>query len=215
MRAKLATALVLAASAVVANPARTVAEERSVTAITDVKPEVGDRSTRLVVECSGVPEFNYYSPDPLTLVVDLTDTDATRIPARINVGTKEVESVRVSSLARGDGRSLARLEVRLASLVPYQVFKSGQSVTLLFARPGAKRRGGSRWRPRRKSRHPRAAAHEPPQFEAPRRRLPPSADRRRCRRPQRTAQGGDTDQRRSRRQRWTGTWRSWCLRTAI
>ena len=40
----------------------------------------GDRSTRLVVECTGPLAYTYYSPDPLTLVVDIPEVDASRCP---------------------------------------------------------------------------------------------------------------------------------------
>ena len=45
------------------------------------------RSTRLVVECTGPVAYTYYSPDPLTLVVDMPEVDPSKVPARINVGT--------------------------------------------------------------------------------------------------------------------------------
>ena len=53
------------------------------------------------------------------------------------MGTREVESLRVTSLARADGRNLARVEVRLASLVPYQVFSKDKALNLVFERPAS------------------------------------------------------------------------------
>jgi type IV pilus secretin PilQ/predicted competence protein len=70
-------------------------------------------------------------------VVDIPEVDASQVPARIDVGTAEVDSLRITSLARADGRSLARVEVRLASLVPYQIFSKGRDLTLVFERPAA------------------------------------------------------------------------------
>src|SRR5262249_38619302 len=129
---------VLAAMAVVIAPAaRSWAQERTPAAITDIRQEANERSTRLMVECSGPLAYTYYSPDPLTLVVDIPEVDASKIPSRISVGTREVESLRVGSLARADGRTPARLEVRLASLVPYQIFSKGKELTLIFDRPAA------------------------------------------------------------------------------
>jgi type IV pilus assembly protein PilQ len=84
------------------------------------------------VACTGPVAYTYYSPDPLTLVVDIPEVDASKVPSKVNVGTKEVESLRVTSLVRGDGRSLARIEVRLASLVPYQIFSRDKSLHLVF-----------------------------------------------------------------------------------
>jgi AMIN domain len=134
MRAKLAWALLLAVTFAAALGSPAWAQDRGPAAITEIRQEASDRSTRLVVECTGPLAYTYYSPDPLTLVVDIPEMDASRVPTRVNVGTKEVESVRVTSMARADGRSLARLEVRLASLVPYQIFSKDKSLNLVFER---------------------------------------------------------------------------------
>jgi type IV pilus secretin PilQ/predicted competence protein len=135
MRAKLAG--VGPFVAVLALAAWAPAQETTPTTITDIRQESTDRSTRLVVECTGPLAYTYYSPDPLTLVIDIPEVDASQIPARINVGTREVESLRVTSLARADGRNLARVEVRLASLVPYQVFSKDKALNLVFERPAS------------------------------------------------------------------------------
>ncbi len=133
MRAKLAGVSLFAAVLVPAT--WSVAQDATPTAITDIRQENSDRSTRLVVECTGPIAYSTYSPDPLTLVVDIPEVDASKVPARINVGTREVESLRVTTLARADGRSLARVEVRLASLVPYQVYSKDRALNLVFERP--------------------------------------------------------------------------------
>jgi len=133
MRAKLAGVCLFAAVLALATWAP--AQEAAPTTITDIRQESSDRSTRLVVECTGPLAYTYYSPDPLTLVVDIPEVDASQVPARVNVGTREVESLRVTSLARADGRSLARIEVRLASLVPYQIYSKDKALNLVFERP--------------------------------------------------------------------------------
>jgi type IV pilus assembly protein PilQ len=135
MRAKLAGVGLFAA--VLALGTWAPAQEGTPTAITDIRQESTDRSTRLVVECTGPLAYTYYSPDPLTLVVDIPEVDASQVPARVNVGTREVESIRVTSLARADGRSLARVEVRLASLVPYQIYSKDKALNLVFERPAS------------------------------------------------------------------------------
>jgi type IV pilus secretin PilQ/predicted competence protein len=135
MRAKLAGVCLIAA--VLALTTWAPAQEATPTTITDIRQESTDRSTRLIVECTGPLAYTYYSPDPLTLVVDIPEVDASQVPARVNIGTREVESVRVTSLARADGRNLARIEVRLASLVPYQIYSKGKALTLVFERPAA------------------------------------------------------------------------------
>ena len=132
MRAKLAGALSLVILAsLLAGVA--VADDRAA-AITEIRQESNAHSTRLVVACTGPVAYTYYSPDPLTLVVDIPEVDPSKVPSRISVGTSEVESVRVTSMVRADGRSLARVEVRLASLVPYQIFSKDTTLHLVFDR---------------------------------------------------------------------------------
>ena len=135
MRAKLAWAFPVAVVLCAGALAPATAEDHPATALSDIRQETSPRSTRLLVESSAPLAYTYYSPDPLTLVVDIPEVDASKVPAKINVGTREVESLRVTSMARADGRSLARIEVRLASLVPYQIFSKDKTLNLVFERP--------------------------------------------------------------------------------
>lgn len=135
MRAKLTWALLASAVVLAAVGAPASAQERTAAAISDIRQETTERSTRLSIESSGPLAYTYYSPDPLTLVVDIPEVDASKVPSRINVGSHEVESLRVTALARADGRSLTRIEVRLASLVPYQIFSKDKALNLVFERP--------------------------------------------------------------------------------
>jgi type IV pilus assembly protein PilQ len=135
MKAKLAWVLLVAAVVLAGTGSPITAEDHPSTAISDIRQETTERSTRLVVECTGPLAYTYYSPDPLTLVVDIPEVDASKVPQKVSVGSREVESVRVTSMARADGRSLARLEVRLASLGPYQIYSKGKALNLIFERP--------------------------------------------------------------------------------
>ena len=137
MRAKPAWALLIAACVAPLVAGAALAQDRTPTAISNIRQETTDRSTRLFVECTGPVAYTYYSPDPLTLVVDIPEADASQVAPRIAIGTKEVESVRVTSMARADGHNLARLEVKLASLVPYQIYSKDKSLNLVFERPAA------------------------------------------------------------------------------
>src|SRR4029450_1824057 len=111
MRAKPAWALLIAAC-VTPLIGDALAQDRTPTAIANIRQESTDRSTRLFVECTGPVAYTYYSPDPLTLVVDIPEADASQVPPRIAIGTREVESVRVTSMARADiGRASGRERV--------------------------------------------------------------------------------------------------------
>jgi type IV pilus secretin PilQ/predicted competence protein len=137
MRAKLAGAFLPAVIALAPLATLAHAEDRSPIAITDVRHEASDRQTKIAVECSGPIAYTYYSPDPLTLVIDLPGVDASKVPSRIAVGSHEVEAVRVSSMAKGDGAGLARVEVRMASLAPFQIATEGHTLAVVFDRAAA------------------------------------------------------------------------------
>jgi type IV pilus secretin PilQ/predicted competence protein len=134
MRAKLAWALLLAAAPFSVAVLSASAEDRAPITISDIRQESTDRSTRLTVECSAPVAYATFSPDPLTLVVDIPEADTSKVPARINVGTREVDSLRVTTLGRADGRSIARIEVHLASLVVPKVFSKDRALNLVFER---------------------------------------------------------------------------------
>jgi type IV pilus secretin PilQ/predicted competence protein len=134
MRAKLAWALLLVVAPFTVAVSSASAEDRAPISISDIRQESTDRSTRLTVECSAPVAYATFSPDPLTLVVDIPEADTSKVPARINVGTREVDSLRVTTLGRADGRSIARIEVHLASLVVPKVFSKDRALNLVFER---------------------------------------------------------------------------------
>lgn len=137
MRAKLVrvSTLVALAAAMAAPPI--LADDAAPAAISNIRQENGAHTTRLVIEANAPLAYTYYSPDPLTLVVDIPEVDASKLPARINVGTPEVEALQVTTLARADGRHLSRLEIKLANVVPYQIYSKDQALNLVFERPAA------------------------------------------------------------------------------
>ena len=102
-------------------------------------------------------------PDPLTLVVDIPEVDASLLSPRIDVGTPEVESLRVTQMARADGRNLARLEVRLASLVPYQIYSKDRDLYLVFEQTAVARREAA---PPEPAQQPVAVPEPPPNRSA-------------------------------------------------
>ena len=77
MRAKLAGVCLIAAALACATQAP--AQDTTPTKITDIRQESSERSTRLVVEGTGpLASYTYYSPDPLTLMIDIPEADASR-----------------------------------------------------------------------------------------------------------------------------------------
>jgi type IV pilus assembly protein PilQ len=136
MRAKLTWVLpgALLVAAIATVPASS--QEGAPAAISQIRHEVADDSTRVVVECTSPLAYTYYTPDPLTLVVDIPEVDPSKVPAQLEVGSREVESVRVTSKFGEGGRRLARLEVRLASPSRHRIYSKDRSLNLVFERTG-------------------------------------------------------------------------------
>ena len=70
----------------------------SETAIRAVRYHVEPARTRVWFETSGTLFYTHYSPDPLTLVIDLPGTDITAIAEHTVVGSQEVESISATRL---------------------------------------------------------------------------------------------------------------------
>ncbi len=97
-----------------------------------VRYHVEPGRTRVWFETSGTVLYTQYSPDPLTLVVDLPGVDVSGIAERTVIGSREVESILVKRLDGVNGKSLSRVEIKLGSLVPYQISASQHALTVLF-----------------------------------------------------------------------------------
>ena len=97
-----------------------------------VRFHVEPGQTRVWFETTGAVLYTHYSPDPLTLVVDLPGVDIKALAPRTVVGSREVESVLATSLDGVNGKKLSRIEIKLATLVPYQISGSEQALNIVF-----------------------------------------------------------------------------------
>ncbi len=104
----------------------------SETVIRAVRYHVEPARTRVWFETGGTLFYTHYSPDPLTLVIDLPGTDITAIAEHTVVGSQEVESISATRLDGSSGKSLSRIEIKLGSLVPYQISAGEHALTILF-----------------------------------------------------------------------------------
>lgn len=99
----------------------------------DLRQESDGTRTRLSLVVPGSPAFTHFNADPLTLVVDLAGVDVSRLPRRLEVGTREVDSVKIASLSRADGNTLARIEVRLAQAGHVSLEPTASGVDILVS----------------------------------------------------------------------------------
>jgi type IV pilus assembly protein PilQ len=97
-----------------------------------VRFHVEPGQTRVWFETTGPVLYTHYSPDPLTLVVDLPGVDIRALSPRTVVGSREVESVLATSLDGVNGKKLSRIEIKLAALAPYQISGSDQALNVVF-----------------------------------------------------------------------------------
>jgi type IV pilus assembly protein PilQ len=97
-----------------------------------VRFHVEPGQTRVWFETTGAVLYTHYSPDPLTLVIDLPGVDIGSLAPRTVVGSREVESVLATSLPGANGKKLSRLEIKLATIAPYQISGSEHALNVVF-----------------------------------------------------------------------------------
>jgi type IV pilus assembly protein PilQ len=97
-----------------------------------VRFHVEPGQTRVWLETTGAVLYTHYSPDPLTLVIDLPGVDIKALAPRTVVGSREVESVLATSLDGVNGKKLSRIEIKLAAIAPYQISGSEQALNIVF-----------------------------------------------------------------------------------
>ncbi len=106
--------------------------EPSGAAVRAVRFHVEPSRTRVWLETAGAVLYTHYSPDPLTLVIDLPGVDVSGLPERAVIGSREVESILVTSLEGVSGRRLSRIEIKLATIAPYNITGSEQALNVTF-----------------------------------------------------------------------------------
>ncbi len=108
------------------------AADASLATVRAVRFHVEPGQTRVWLETTGAVLYTHYSPDPMTLVVDLPGVDVSTLPDRTVVGSREVESILVTSLDGVNGKRLSRVEIKLATIAPYQISGSEQALNVVF-----------------------------------------------------------------------------------
>ena len=101
-------------------------------AVSAVRFHVEPSQTRVWLETTGAVLYTHYSPDPLTLVIDLPGVDVSGLPERTVVGSREVESILATSLDGVGGRRLSRIEIKLATITPYDITGSEHALNVSF-----------------------------------------------------------------------------------
>jgi type IV pilus assembly protein PilQ len=97
-----------------------------------VRFHVEPGQTRVWFETTGAVLYTHYSPDPLTLVIDLPGVEIAALAPRTVVGSREVESILASSLDGLNGKKLSRIEIKLATIAPYQISGTERALNIVF-----------------------------------------------------------------------------------
>jgi type IV pilus assembly protein PilQ len=97
-----------------------------------VRFHVEPGQTRVWFETTGAVLYTHYSPDPLTLVIDLPGVDISALAPRTVVGSREVESILASRLDGLNGKKLSRIEIKLATIAPYQISGTERALNIMF-----------------------------------------------------------------------------------
>ena len=106
--------------------------EASSAAVRAVRFHVEPSQTRVWFLTTGAVLYTHYSPDPLTLVIDLPGVDVSALPERTVIGSREVEAILATRLEGVGGRRLSRIEIKLATIAPYHITGSEQALNVTF-----------------------------------------------------------------------------------
>ncbi|MEJ2366812.1 MAG: type IV pilus secretin PilQ [Acidobacteriota bacterium] len=82
-------------------------------------------------------DYTYYDYDPETFVVDMADVDVSQLKKSLDVHEGAVSGVKVETVSRGKGRSLAKLEIHQAYLAKCLVSTSCNTLMVRVISSGA------------------------------------------------------------------------------
>jgi len=102
-----------------------------------VRHEARGGSTLIVLEGSGPLAYSYSSAGPRDAVLELPGVSAPKLPSVVEIGTPEVDSIRLSELNQANGGRGLRVEVRLPQAARHRVFPSENDLNLVFTRSRA------------------------------------------------------------------------------
>jgi len=131
----MSAALVLSAALAAASGGRASAQNADVVTLRDIRHEVSEGTTRVVVEADGPLRYDYRSPDASQVRLTLAGADPAGLPERIAIDSSEVREVRIASVVDAGGAAAVRLEVDLQGPMYHQVFTKGQTLVLVFRQP--------------------------------------------------------------------------------
>src|SRR5262245_51264003 len=136
---KVAIVIMIAAAALrcsgnppVSEPGQAVLNAPSAVVINSIDHQVTPSGTEVVLHGNYPFSYTSYQPDPTTLVLELLDVQVEGLSQEVQIGTPQVEGVRVTSVESVDGGKIAKFEFRNVLASQHSIRLEGHDLVIDF-----------------------------------------------------------------------------------
>src|SRR5881628_350623 len=116
----------------VSEPGQAVLNAPSAVVINSIDHQVTPSGTEVVLHGNYPFSYTSYQPDPTTLVLELLDVHVEGLAQEVQIGTPQVEGVRVSSVESVDGGKIAKFEFRNVLASQHSIRLDGHDLVVDF-----------------------------------------------------------------------------------
>src|SRR6266571_4504124 len=116
----------------VSEPGQTVLNAPSAVVINAIDHQETPAGTEVVLHGNYPFSYTSYQPDPRTLVLELLDVHVEGLAQEVQIGTPQVEGVRVSSVESVDGGKIAKFEFRNVLASQHSIRLDGHDLVVDF-----------------------------------------------------------------------------------
>src|SRR5947209_1053045 len=113
-------------------PGQTVLNAPSAVVITAIDHQETPAGTEVVLHGNYPFSYTSYQPDPRTLVLELLDVHVEGLSQEVQIGTPQVEGVRVTSVESVDGGKIAKFEFRNVLASQHSIRLEGHDLIVDF-----------------------------------------------------------------------------------
>jgi hypothetical protein len=116
----------------VSEPGQAVLNAPSAVVINSIDHQVTPAGTEVVLHGNYPFSYTSYQPDPTTLVLELLDVQVEGLSQEVQIGTPQVEGVRVTSVESVDGGKIAKFEFRNVLTAQHSIRLEGHDLVIDF-----------------------------------------------------------------------------------
>src|SRR3989441_12056402 len=116
----------------VSEPGQAVLNAPSAVVINSIDHQETPAGTEVVLHGNYPFSYASYQPDPRTLVLELLDVQVEGLSQEVQIGTPQVEGVRVTSVESVDGGKIAKFEFRNVLTAQHSIRLEGHDLVIDF-----------------------------------------------------------------------------------